>query len=96
MNGAAELLRGDLEWETREYGSEYERWADEDGARIEYPIWHPDTSRVVSGPYGPVWYSRFPGKRFPSRTLARQYWCTRARVIEEYRVPGRYMFRIRR
>lgn len=57
--------------------------------RERYPDWTPATSRVVSGEYG-------PGNRFRTRTEARQYWSERTRIIEEYRVPGKWIFRIRR
>jgi hypothetical protein len=71
-----------------------ERWFDEDGRPIEYPDWTPGTSRVVSGPYGPASVTKFPGRRFPDRASARRYWGVRARILEEYKVPGRYIFRI--
>jgi hypothetical protein len=86
----AELL-GDVSWDVEEAV----RWADEDGAPVEYRAWSPETSRVVSGPYGPEGFSRFPGRRFPSRSHARQYWARRAHILEEHRVPGRWIFRIK-
>jgi hypothetical protein len=88
----------EIGWETIEFGSEWDRdsrWYDDSGRPLVYTTWTDENSRVVSGPYGPAWYSKFPGRRFPSRTLARRHWGVRARILEEHRVPGRYIFRIR-
>ncbi len=62
----------------------------------EYPDWNEDTTRVVSGPIGPEHKSRFRGTRFPSRSLARQYWGAKARIVDEHFIPGRFIFRIRK
>ncbi len=90
------LLRGDVEWETKAWGSEYQRWFDEDGQQVEYRDWTDGTTRVVSGPYGPASKSNFPGRRFRDRRSARLYWSLRAGVVEEYMVPGRWILRVRR
>jgi hypothetical protein len=87
----------EIGWEAIEWGAEWDpatRWVDAEGVPVEYRNWTGATSRVVSGPYGPPWLSRFPGRRFPCRWMAREYWRARTRIIEEYRVPGRWIFRI--
>ncbi len=91
----SELLRGELEWDPETVEDAGFRWADVNGLPIEYRVWSPETSRVVSGPYGPEGYSKFPGRRFRDRRSARIYWHTRATIIEEYRVPGRWIFRVK-
>jgi hypothetical protein len=88
-------LKGDIEWETREYGSEYEPEVhrfDESGHPIDYIAWDTSNSRIVSGPYGS---NNFPGVRFPDRAAARAYWSARAVIVEEYRAPGRWILRLK-
>lgn len=83
---------GECTWDGIAWGEEYQRWNDEEGVRIRYRDWTPETSRVVSGPLGG--YS-FPGRSFPDRPAAREYWLSRAsRIIEEYLIPGRWALRI--
>jgi hypothetical protein len=90
----AEMLRGDLTVEVGEWGEEYApRFSDEDGAPIAYQAWTAENSRVVSGPLG---LHKFPGRSFPDRATARAHWLARGVIIEEYRAPGRWMFRITR
>jgi hypothetical protein len=61
---------------------------------LDYVDWDNTGTRVVSGPYGTA---AFPGRRFPSRSAARAYWTQRAgKILQEWRVPGRYIFRVRR
>lgn len=62
---------------------------------VDYRDWSPETTRVVSGPLGPV--TKFPGQRFRSRVEARRYWTERAgRIIEDLSIRGRWIFRIKR
>ena len=67
--------------------------SDDDPLSREYRDWDDTTSRVVSGPLGE---HRFPGTRFPDRSAARVHWRGRATIIEEYPIPGRWIFRIKR
>lgn len=93
------ILDGDVEWETKEWGSEYavdEAYVDVLGLPIVYQSWSSADSAVVSGPYGPAGMSNFPGRRFRDRRSARVYWSLRATIVEEYRVPGRWIFRIKK
>lgn len=92
-------LLDDLEiaWPTEEGLEEEEgvRWTDDWGQPVTYPDWFPGETRVVSGPYGPATKSRFPGRRFATRYQARAHWEAKARIVEEYRIPGRWIFRIK-
>ena len=90
------LLKGEVDWETQAWGSENARCVDEDGGRIVYQDWDSSTSRVVSGPIGPAGANTIRGRRFRDRDAARSFWAANARVIEEYQLPGRYAFRIKR
>ena len=97
MTDLARLLSGDTDWEAKAWGAEWDagpRWANEDGMVLEYQDWSPETSRVVSGPLGPPGKSKFRGHRFTTRSEARAYWASRARIIAEHRVPGRWIYRI--
>ncbi len=90
----SELLRGEVEWapDPAEAGAR-ER---EDGEKIEYRDWSPENTKVVSGPTGQNRTNR-PGRHFWFKAHARAYWLERAgRIIEEYTLPGRYAFRVRR
>ncbi len=94
-------LVGEVSWEAKEFGHEFAEgdsaaWVDELGLPIAYQAWSDENTRVVSGPYGPVGYSDFRGTRFRDRRSARLHWCLRATVVEEYRVPGRWIFRIKK
>lgn len=63
--------------------------------RVDYRDWSPETTKVVSGPLGPV--KQYPGRRFMSWRAARAYWLERAgRIIEDLSVHGRYIYRVRR
>lgn len=57
-----------------------------------YPDWATENTRVVFGPFG---RASSPGKWFPDRKSAREYWLARAgRIHEEHRLPGKYFFRV--
>lgn len=95
---------GDVDWRPGRWGDE---WADPDILditgnglwgdllRVKYPCWTSETSRVVSGPCGDRRY-RFPGRWFPTMAAARAHWTKRARVIEGYYLPARWILRIAR
>ncbi len=86
--------QGDSEYEQQ--SEQHATWVDNLGIPIAYQSWSPEDTRVVSGPYGPAPRSSYPGRRFPDRRTARLYWHLRATVVEEHRVPGRWIFRIKK
>jgi len=75
-----------------EWGEEY-RIYDTDGRKFDYRDYDERTTRVVSGPLGE---HKFPGTSWPDRESARRHWAGRARVLQEYLIPGRWAFRIAR
>ncbi len=90
----SDLLKGEVDWEAKAYGSEYEqqRYIDTDGTLISYQNWTKENTRVVSGPIG---NHKFSGRSFPDRPKARAHWKAKAEIVEEYLITGRWAFRIR-
>lgn len=62
---------------------------------VDYRDWSPETTKVVSGPIGPL--KQYPGQRFRSRHEARRFWIQKAgRIIEDLSIAGRWIFRVRK
>lgn len=105
------LLDGDVEWDptppddgaawydptayTDEEDSQ--RWYDDEGRPLEYLDYSPAMTKVVSGPYGPEWKSKYPGRRFATFYQAKAWVEARyGRIRHEWHGGGRYVFRVDR
>lgn len=63
-------------------------WDDED-----YPLWAPETSRIISGPIGER--ARFHGTRHPDWQSAKAYVQSKYTMLKFGCLPGRWFARIK-